>query len=403
MEMGRRIGIMPLVALAVVCSCPCGGAATGFDATDREVMAGLSRVMREFFWEPTSLIYTCPPEDVEPASTYANGFKIWEKPGDYGKGLEDCAILGGVALGGLCDAFMVTGDRALADDARRIAKGLVNLATVHGVKGFIARGICVEDGKSVCSLSSIDQHTLAVWGLWRYFRSPLADNALRPEIRRVLAEVADRMTEQVTERNDWSFQQAVGRGDTRGICKMRFNRPHEGMRLSMVYAAAWAVTGAREYRDLYRKYVEEGIAKSMELAAARTPQEQARLRGTMPDYALLQMLVSLELVAAVEPDADRRRRIWDCMAAPARIAVRRAAALGVGETQYLCGCGELSIVQSIAGAGDRAERERALCAAIAAKPFADQASCCRIVHLFAAWWRYRAGRLQGGEGEKSHP
>lgn len=360
---------------------------------DQEVSHGFDRVMREFFWAPTSLIYTCHPDEVEPASTYANGFKIWEKPGDYGRGLEDCAILGGIALNGLCDAFDVTGDQRLRARARSIAVGLVNLGTVHGVKGFIARGICVEDGKSVCSLSSIDQHTLAIHGLWRYSWCPLCDNALKPEIRRVLSEVADRMAEQVTEANGWSFQQAVGRGDTRGICKMRFNRPHEGMRLAMVYAAAWFATGERKYRELFHTYLGEGVAKSMELADA-TPDELLKMRGSMPDYSLLQMQLSLELVAEVEPDARLRHMVRACMAAPARIARGRAHALGSRDTQYLCGCAELSLAQTIAGSGDVGELGDALVEAVKAQPFVDRASCCRIVHLFGAWWRYRKLNLQ---------
>ena len=373
---------MALVLLAVAVGC------MPSENVDSEVNAGFARVMREFYWEPTSLVYTCAPKDVEPASTYTDGFKVWEKPGDYGNGLEDCAILGGVALGGVCDEYDVTRNEELRVPARKLAKGLVNLGTVHGVKGFIARGICVEDGKSVCALSSIDQHTLAVWGLWRYYFSPLCDPALKGDICRVLSEVADRMTEQVTEANDWSYRQAVGNGPTRGICKMRFNRPHEGMRLTMVYAAAWAVTGEKRYFDLYRKYLDEGVAKSMELAQM-TPQELARIRGSMPDYSLLQMQLSLELVAKVERDPVRRRKVEACMARPAEIAADRARALGTGDTQYLCGCGELSLAQTIAGRGDRETLERTLVACIRAQPFADRASCCRIVHLFGAWWRFR--------------
>jgi len=361
--------------------------------TDAQVASGLDRVMREFYWKPTSLVYTCPPKDVEPASTYTNGFKVWEKDGDYGHGLEDCAIVGGVALSGVCDAYLVTRDERLRDTARKLARGLVNLGTVHGVKGFIARGICVEDGRSVCALSSIDQHTHGLHGLWRYAKSPLFDERLGPDIRRVLSEVADRMTAQVTAENDWSFQQAVGRGTTRGICKMRFNWPHEGMRLAMFYAAAWSVTGERRYFDLYRKYLDEDIAKSLELKTA-TGAEMQKLLRRMPDYTLLQMQTSLELVLSVEPDPQYRSRIRACMDKPAEMAAERAKRLKSGETKYLCGAGELQLAQLMVPGGTYPAEQRVILEnAIRDVPFETRASPVRIVHLGAAWWRMRRNAL----------
>lgn len=344
--------------------------------------------MRDFFCESTSLIYTCPPAEVEKKAFFKdNGFRIWRQPGDYGHGLEDCAILGGVALSMLCDQFLATGDdRAFADDARKIARGLINLATVHGVKGFIARGICVEDGKSVCALSSMDQHTHAVHGLWRYWRSGLNDGSLDSEIKRVLSEVADRMTAQVTEENDWSFQQATGTGPTRGITKMRFNQPHEGMRLPMIYAAAAAVTGNPGDKVLYMKYRDEGLANSLR-----------PLLPWSPDYTLLQMQTSLELVLAEEKDDEAKSRILAAMRQPADVAADHALKLGTADSQYLCGAGECQLAQlMVPGRPYPAEQEDLLRRAIAEQPFATTASCCRILHLSAAWWRFNRGRQQRG-------
>ena len=356
---------------------------------DTVVQTGFARVMRDYWSPKTSLIYACPPKQVQRASFYTNGFRVWEKPGDYGYGLEDCAILGGVALSGVCDEFAVTSNATLRAVARSLAQGLVNLGTVHGVKGFIARGICVEDGHSVCALSSIDQHTHAIHGLWRYWHSALCDEKMRPEIRRVFAEVADRMTEQVTEANDWSFQQAVGKGTTRGICKMRFNRPHEGMRLAMVYAAAADVTGERRYREKFRAFFDEGVAKSRELAEANAVQLR-RLERWMPDYTLLQMQTSLEVVLGCVTDSTARAKVRACMEKPASMAAVRALRLGSRDTKYLCGCGELALAQLMNPEVSYPECQiRTLTDAIRAQPLDSVASCCRVVHLSAAWWRYR--------------
>ena len=366
------------------------GADVSAAAIDADVNAGWERILRDYFWAPTSLLYTCAPKDVQKADFYTNGFRVWEKNGDYGYGLEDCAIIGGVALSMLCDRFAVTRDESLREDARKIAQGLVNLCTVHGVKGFVARGICVEDGKSVCALSSIDQHTHCLHGLWRYWRSPLLDPALKGEIVRVVSEVADRMTEQVTEANDWSFQQAVGHGTTRGICKMRFNYPHEGARLAMFYAVAWDVSRNEAYRRLWRKYLDEALANSLRLKTMSAG-ELKKVESRMPNYTLLQMQTSLEVLYALAPDEAERARVRETMEKPAEMAEVRARRNRSSNGMYLCSCGELSLAQTMApGFAYDAEQRRILREAIAAEPFASKAGCCRVVHLAAAWWRLRA-------------
>ena len=370
--------------------CVLTAGAVDIAAIDADVRGGWARMMREYYWEPTSLIYSCFPRDVQKAGFYVNGFRKWEKDGDYGYGLEDCAIMGGVALSGICDEYLVTGDGNLAVDARKLAKGLVNLATVHGVKGFVARGICVEDGKSVCSLSSIDQHTHCLHGLWRYWNSPLCDHALRPEIARVVSEVADRMTEQVIEKNDWSFQQAVGSGTTRGICKMRFNRPHEGARLAMFYAIAWDVTKKPTYREMWRKYLDEGLSNSMRLATVSKTVLKNDFERWMPNYTLLQMQSSLEVLYALAPSEGERRWIRAAMQKPAEMATTRAMLNKSGNGPWLCSCGELSLAQTMVPGYPYGDEQLAILVdAIAAEPFVNKAKSMRILHLFAAWWRWR--------------
>lgn len=363
---------------------------------DAEVRGGWARMMREYYWEPTSLIYSCFPKDVQKAGFYTNGFKVWEKNGDYGYGLEDCAIMGGVALSALCDQYLVTGDKSLKEDARKLARGLVNLATVHGVKGFVARGICVEDGKSVCALSSIDQHTHCLHGLWRYWNSPLFDPALKDDIVRVVSEVADRMTAQVTEENDWSFQQAVGNGTTRGICKMRFNLPHEGARLAMFYAVAWDISRKEEYRALWRRHVDEGLSNSMRLATQDLDSIARGYSRWLMDYALLQMQTSLEVLLALAPTEGERKWVRAAMLRPAEIARVRAGRIGTGNGPYLCSCAELSLAQTmVPDFPYDEEQEKILRDSIAAEPFADKAPSMRVVHLAAAWWRWRLRTKSG--------
>lgn len=342
-------------------------------------------VMSVYYSPKTGGIYSCPPAEVEPASSYENGFRIWRKNGDYGRGLEDCAIVGGVALSMLCDKYLATGDKTVSVDATKVAHGLVNLVTVHGVPGFVARGICVEDGKSVCALSSIDQHTHCVHGLWRYVKSGLASGKDKDEAVHAITAIADRMTHVITPENDWSFPQAVGNGTTRGICKMWKNRPHEAARLPMMYAAAWDVTGREEYRTRYENLFDEALSNSLRLATLST----AEIQRWMPNYTLLQMNTSLGLLHAVERDAARRAKIRRAMCVAADLAVVRARANGSGDGFWLCSCGELALAQLMTpGYGLSDEQRRILEGAMCAKDLRTAVST-RSVHLAAAWWRGR--------------
>ena len=138
-------------------------------------------------WSPrTSLLYGCGVKYVKKAATFKNGLYDWyqgSKEG-YGAGMGDCAISDAVALSGCVDRWAALKQEGVsADDPRfaqtadwaaKLAQGLLNLASKHGYTGFVARGLCEEDGTSLCSLSSIDQHTPWVHGLYRYAHAPMA-------------------------------------------------------------------------------------------------------------------------------------------------------------------------------------------------------------------------------------
>lgn len=232
-------------------------------------------------------------------------------PCGYSTGMEDGAILDGAMLSVLCDRFEVTKDESLRAKAADVFHGLQRCATVHGVRGFVARNVCPEDGKSVYINSSRDQVTHFVHGLWQYFHSPLSDDATRKEIRTVLADVAERMIEFVTPENDYDFLRADGKRCPLGICRMWNVQPHEAARLPMIYAAAWDVTRHERYREQWRKYAAEAIAQS------------AAPGDHKPAYALLQMQCSLEVLHALEPDAALKATIHTRMQHVRDLAAKR--------------------------------------------------------------------------------
>ena len=105
--------------------------------------------------EKTGLVYGCPPERVRSSKDCVNGMFHWKEGGSYGAGMADCALICGTALSGLVDRYAVLRDEQSREDAAKVARGVLNLAKLHGIKGFVARGLCADDAKSICSLSSL--------------------------------------------------------------------------------------------------------------------------------------------------------------------------------------------------------------------------------------------------------
>jgi hypothetical protein len=235
----------------------------------------------------------------------------YPNPCGYGTGMEDGAILGGAMLSTLCDRFAVTHEEALRARAADVFAGLRRCATVHGVRGFVARNVCPEDARSVYINSSRDQVTHFVHGLWRYYHSPLADETVRKEIRTLLADVAERMIAYVTPENDYDFCRADGKRCPLGICRMWKVQAHEAARLPMIYAATWDVTHDERYRTKWRQYVVEAIEQSAK------PDEQK------PAYALLQMQISLEVLHALETEAELKKTILSRMRTVRELGARR--------------------------------------------------------------------------------
>lgn len=354
-----------------------------------DTWASVEYRLKTFFAEKTGLIYNCPYELCEPAATFTDGFLPFTEKGGFGRGMEDSAIMNGLALSMFVDKY----DR---EWAAKVAQGLLNLETVHGVKGFVARGICLEDGKSVCTLSSRDQITHFVHGLLRYHESGLADAAMKAKIRAALAEVADRLIANVTEANDWNALMADGRKDPRGILKMWHVQPHEAARLPAAYAAAWKVTGEKRYEEAYLQYADAALEQS---AAVTTLSDQQR-QWTMPGYAFVQMNASLETIALCDP--TRRERCWSVMKDVARLASDRFLAEKGSDGPWLSAAGDLAYAVMMVS---RLEPLDGVLGASRARAFRELYEDCRhglngqpplyapglrpdrIISLLGAWYR----------------
>jgi len=357
----------------------------------REDLAGhldqaWKRMYQLYYSSKTHQFYNSPVIQVSPASVFKDGFLDPDKgKAGYGGGMEDCSIFGGLMLSLLADRYAVTEEESLKALALEAFKGLKLIATVHGVPGFVARGVCVEDGKSICITSSRDQYTHFVHGLWRYYHSPLCNPETKAEIDTLMRAIADRMIRNVTPENDYDFLRADGSRDPRGICRMWNVRPHEAARLPMIYAAAWDICRDKKYYDLYRRFVQPAVEQSLSLATV----PEAEIRRWMPTYTLLQMQTSLEVLFALEPDPAMKKKIIETMQLVATMGARRAISVNGGEEKYLCACGEAALAQLMAEDFVFTEQQENLLAKSILVTDLNQVGACRTIHLATAFWRAR--------------
>lgn len=228
-------------------------------------------------------------------------------PCGWGTGMEDSVLCGGPMLLAAMRRWEVTGDAEAADFAHELLKGLFTCAEISGVRGFLARSISPRDGKSFYTNSSRDQYTLFVYALWRFRASRLATPAERAKIEKLLVDVAVYCEKCVTPENGYMLLRSDG-GRSLVCCMWADDpeekqpdgglEPHEVTRLVMFYAAAYAVSGDRHWRDMELCYADKAIR------VART--WKAKCRGFVNGFALFQTQCARRLLWECESDAARK-------------------------------------------------------------------------------------------------
>ena len=332
---------------------------------------------------------------VPPPDATNNLYRMYKgRPGGWGPpGVGDAPLICGTALSGLVDKWETTHDPAVREDARKVARGVLNLAVLHGYSGFVCRGFCA-DNRTTVSLSSRDQYTHWVHGLWRYVSSSMADPEITGEYRVRIAEVAAFMEVRVTEAHEWNFGLADSvEKDYRGICTMWGPEvwPHEAARLPMIYCAAFLATGDAHWRDQYEKYIDAALEKTLEI---RTMNPR-KIAGRMPCYSLFQANTSFEPILAYERDPGRVAKIRAAMSAFAGLARARAEHANPAKPPYgMCWDGELLLTQLMDPADGLDDRGRAFLAAAVKRQDLAKSGVCRAAHIFAAYWRNRRTRTK---------
>ena len=180
--------------------------------------------------------------------------------------IADCAFFGGLYLYGLCEKYDNEPTDAMGEEIRKLADGLFLLCDIAKVDGFIARGVA-DDGVSHYPVSSDDQFTPWVLGLWRLLHSRACDQALGEQIRaRLIRTLRGAM------KADWKVP-AEWEGQT--ICNLQGKDWRSVAMLSFVtmVACEMGLMTKEQWQALAQEKPEDSIYTRREIAA----------RGFAPD------------------------------------------------------------------------------------------------------------------------
>ena len=243
--MNRRLFIQTGVSLASTLALPGRGfgseSASAVESAHAEIWRRFidrHGVMVDF----TALDGSVPlptPEECRAGKPNALG---WFQP------IENGAMFNGLYMDAAVNRWRHSMAREDGEKARRLMEGLLLLASVSEVKGFIARGVST-DGKSHFPMGSDDQTLPWFLGLWRYLESGLATRQERERITAKLVETAE-----VILKHGWELPAEEPFGHRGSFAEFRFD---SATRLLFVCRMMYAITGGHKWDEVYHKALAE--------------------------------------------------------------------------------------------------------------------------------------------------
>lgn len=235
--------------------------------------------------EPDKWEHLPTPEEIKDNNPNACGWQT---------GMEDCSINGGAYLAGLVNRYSITNLPEHAGEARTIYQGLKMLGTVSPRKGFIARGV-LPDGISHYCNSSVDQYTLYVYGVWRYYHSSIATEKEKSEIEEIINNICTRIEED-------GFDILREDGKPALVSDIGAIRSDRSSRLLEMFIAGYDITSNKHWLEIYREKLKEN-----DYARLRDIITPSRIEGLYADskpnaYVILQNQVSLMPLFEIETD-----------------------------------------------------------------------------------------------------
>lgn len=207
----------------------------------------------------------------------------------------------GIMMDAVISRYEVTGEEEMRSLAAKIYQGMELDATVSYQKGFLPRGVSPADCQSHYIDTSRDQYTNWFFGAWRFYFSSLSDETQKESIRRCLTAMAEKFEAEITEENRWNFLREDGQV---GLVGQMWGdiHPHEYLRLPMLYLLTWKTTGNPHWQEMYLRYRDEAVAKTL-----------AYVPCSGPSYAALQLQFSMYTVYQLENDETVRKTLLQFM------------------------------------------------------------------------------------------
>jgi hypothetical protein len=219
-----------------------------------------------------------------------------ERPMGYGSGIEDLAYHNALLLYALCDAEEKTGEPLFAEMAHRAFRGLVKMLDITPHRGFVPRGPH-PDGKSFYKDSSLDQHSLYLCGLWRFYRSRLITEAEKATLREAVGAVIGRL-----KNAGWAIQVEDGKTKSWEGGSMLVQDGKMPLVLLCMVGIAADVTGDPALKADYERFATEDNARRYASLARPINPAQPR-RYTMFQN---QHILRAETLGRIETDPKRR-------------------------------------------------------------------------------------------------
>jgi len=163
--------------------------------------------------------------------------------------VSNCAIAGGRFLGALVDCYDVTGDSKYTGYAQTIFDGLRTLSRVSPRKGFIARCVLPCDGKTHLLNSSVDQYTYYVYGLYKYYHSPMCGKTEKQDIEEIMNDICTMIE------SDGAI--LATNGIPAPVSDIEAIRSDRSSRLLEMYLVGDDITGNEHWRDKYYEKLKE--------------------------------------------------------------------------------------------------------------------------------------------------
>ena len=222
-------------------------------------------------------------------------------PCGWFSGMEDSNIYGGIMMDAVLDRYKCTGNGSLKRYSDELYMGLMLNTRVSPQRGFLARAVHPENGKSHYINSSRDQYTHWIYSMSAFRDSELSDKAQKEAINAALVAFAQKAEHDVTEENEFSLLREDGKPAL--VCQMMGPKTacHETNRLPMFYLAAFVASDDNHWRALYESIREEALAKAETI-------ELVDMHFFKHPFALHQMQLSLRFLYDNDGDESYRAR-----------------------------------------------------------------------------------------------